>query len=212
MSKALFITLEGSEGVGKSTNLAFIQDYLRQNSIDLLVTREPGGTRLGERLRELLLDLRQQAMADDTELLLMFAARAQHIHERIQPALQQGQWVLSDRFTDASFAYQGGGRGLSMERIGELEHWVQGTFRPDVTFLLDVSVEIGMQRVAGRGETDRFEREQLDFFRRVRDTYLQRAQAEPQRFRVIDASCPLEGVQTQLREHLDVLLQQQGAV
>ncbi|MCW8829778.1 MAG: dTMP kinase [Gammaproteobacteria bacterium] len=193
-----FITLEGSEGSGKSTNLDYIHEKLQQNGIDVILTREPGGTLLGEQIRELLLDHRQQAMASDTELLLMFAARAQHLNELILPALEQGKWVLCDRFTDATYAYQGAGRGIAEERIATLESWVQGELRPDLTLFLDLPVEQGLARAGERSTPDRFEREQFDFFERVRQGYLKQAEREPQRYRVVDASLPLEQVQAQL--------------
>ena len=203
VQRGRFITVEGIEGVGKSTNLEFVQRWLVEQGKALVVTREPGGTPLGEQIRGLLLDHRQSAMADDTELLLMFAARAQHLHEIIEPALAEGSWVLCDRFTDATYAYQGGGRGIDMQRIAALETWVQGARRPDLTLLLDVPVEVGLARVHQRGERDRFEREQEEFFERVRQTYLARAQQEPQRYRVIDASVTLEQVQHQLATTLE---------
>ncbi len=193
-----FITLEGSEGSGKSTNLAYIHEKLQQSGIDVVLTREPGGTPLGEQIRELLLDHRQQAMASDTELLLMFAARAQHLNELILPALDAGKWVLCDRFTDATYAYQGAGRGISEERIGILERWVQGELRPDMTFFLDLPVDQGLARAGERSTPDRFEREQISFFERVRQGYLQQAEREPHRYRIVDASVTLEQVQTQL--------------
>lgn len=202
-----FITVEGSEGVGKSSNLAFIEDYLRNAGIDIVRTREPGGTPLAEAVRELLLDARQNAMCDDTELLLMFAARAQHLAEVIRPALAAGQWVLCDRFTDATYAYQGGGRGVPMERIRVLEEWVQGELRPDHTLLLDMPVADGLQRAGARSEPDRFEQEQHAFFERVRETYLARAHAEPTRIHVIDASPALDRVQTQIAQVLQRILQ-----
>jgi len=202
-----FITVEGSEGVGKSSNLAFIEDYLRNAGIDIVRTREPGGTPLAEAVRELLLDARQNAMCDDTELLLMFAARAQHLAEVIRPALAAGQWVLCDRFTDATYAYQGGGRGVPMDRIRVLEEWVQGELRPDHTLLLDMPVADGLQRAGARSEPDRFEQEQHAFFERVRETYLARAHAEPTRIHVIDASPALDRVQTQIAQVLQRILQ-----
>lgn len=205
--KGRFITLEGGEGAGKSSNLAHINHRLVAAGKQVVVTREPGGTELGEAVRALLLDHRRTEMAVDTELLLMFAARAQHLAERIRPALEQGYWVLCDRFTDASYAYQGGGRGIPMERIAQLEQWVQGTMQPDLTILLDVPVEVGLQRVTSRGgETDRFEREQTEFFQRVRSAYLQRAAQHSVRFRVIDASRPLNQVTQQLDDVLDAFL------
>ena len=193
-----FITVEGSEGVGKSSNLAYIEDYLSNAGINIVRTREPGGTALSEAIRELLLDARQRSMCDDTELLLMFAARAQHLAEVIRPALAAGQWVLCDRFTDATYAYQGGGRGVPMERIRVLEEWVQGELRPDHTLLLDMPVAAGLERAGARSEPDRFEQEQHAFFERVRKTYLVRAQAEPGRIHVIDASPTLDKVQAQI--------------
>ena len=190
-----FITVEGAEGVGKTSNIDFIRGYLESIGKTVVVTREPGGTELGEKIRALLLDRNHNTMCDDTELLLMFAARSQHIHEVIRPALQKGNWVLCDRFTDATYAYQGGGRRVPNERIKVLEHWVQQELRPDLTILLDLPVELGLQRAAGRSTPDRFESEQVEFFKRVRDMYLQRAAAEPQRFVVIDASQELAAVQ-----------------
>ena len=202
MKKGLFITLEGGEGAGKSTQMAFVQQMLQQ-SLDaagkkLHVTREPGGTDLSEQIRGLLLDHRQTAMDSDTELLLMFAARAQHLAQLIRPALDAGEWVLCDRFTDATYAYQGGGRGIDMARIALLEDWVQGSLRPDLTLLLDLPIDVGMARAGQRGELDRFEREKVDFFEKVRQTYRDRAAAEPERFRVIDAAQDIEQVQRQL--------------
>ncbi|MDH3948668.1 MAG: dTMP kinase [Gammaproteobacteria bacterium] len=204
--QGLFITVEGSEGVGKSSNLAFIEDYLRNAGINIVRTREPGGTPLGESVRELLLDARQTAMCDDMELLLMFAARAQHLAEVIRPALEAGKWVLCDRFTDATYAYQGGGRGMPMERIQILEDWVQGELRPDHTLLLDMPVADGLQRAGARSEPDRFEQEQHAFFERVRETYLARAKQEPARIHVIDASPALDVVQTHIADVLQRIL------
>lgn len=201
-----FITVEGSEGVGKSSNLAFIEDYLRNAGIDIVRTREPGGTPLGEAVRELLLDARQTAMCDDMELLLMFAARAQHLAEVIRPALEAGRWVLCDRFTDATYAYQGGGRGVPMERIRQLEDWVQGELRPNHTLLLDMPVADGLQRAGARSEPDRFEQEQHAFFERVRETYLARAKQEPDRIHVIDASPALDVVQSHIADVLQRIL------
>ncbi|MGD8483878.1 MAG: dTMP kinase [Thioalkalispiraceae bacterium] len=201
-----FITVEGTEGVGKSSNLAFIEDYLRQAGIDLVVTREPGGTPLAEKIRDMLLDAKQHAMCDDTELLMMFAARAQHLNELIMPALEKGQWVLCDRFTDASYAYQGGGRGIPETRIAELEQWVQGDLRPDLTLLLDMPVAEGLVRAGKRSDPDRFEQEKHDFFEKVRNCYLERARRYPGRFRVVDAQPALEQVQNQIRLILDTIL------
>lgn len=198
-----FITLEGSEGSGKSTNLAFIHQHLQESGIDVILTREPGGTPLGEAIRELLLDHRNNEMASDTELLLMFAARAQHLEELILPALEAGKWVLCDRFTDATYAYQGTGRGIPIERIAQLESWVQGDLRPDLTLFLDLPVAQGLARAGARSAPDRFEREQLDFFERVRQGYLAQAASAPQRYRVVDAARTLEDVQSQIRSLLE---------
>lgn len=203
-----FITLEGSEGSGKSTNLNHIHQRLQQAGVDVVLTREPGGTPLGESIRELLLDHRQQAMASDTELLLMFAARAQHLNELILPALETGKWVLCDRFTDATYAYQGAGRGIAHERIALLEQWVQGELRPDLTLFLDLPVAQGLARAGERAELDRFEREEVAFFERVRQGYLSQAAAHPQRYRVVDASPELPEVQAQLNRLIDDYLAQ----
>lgn len=190
---AKFITLEGSEGVGKTTNLAVLKERIERNGGKVVVTREPGGTKLGEQIRELLLQPRTDVMDGMAELLLMFAARAQHVETLIRPALARGDWVLSDRFTDASFAYQGGGRGLPVADIEQLQNMVLGGVQPDLTFYLDVSPDKGFARIKDR-ELDRLESERLDFYERVRDTYLARAAAEPSRIVVIDASAALEEV------------------
>ncbi|MDH5572304.1 MAG: dTMP kinase [Gammaproteobacteria bacterium] len=202
-----FITIEGSEGVGKSSNIAFIENYLRQAGKDILLTREPGGTELGEQLRGILLDARNKSISDDTELLLMFAARAQHLDQLIKPALAEGKWVICDRFTDATYAYQGGGRGIPESRIETLERWVQNDLQPDLTFLLDMPVEDGLKRAGQRSEPDRFEQEKLEFFNHVRNSYLARAQKYHARFRVIDASPQLEAVQKQIETVLVSLLE-----
>ena len=201
-----FVTVEGIEGAGKSTQMDVIRQYLEERGIRVITTREPGGTPLSEAVRTLLLDPDNHGMSSDTELLLVFAARAEHLHKVICPALESGQWVLSDRFTDATFAYQGGGRGIEAARIAILEEWVQGRLRPDLTLLLDVPVEAGMTRIAGRGKPDRFEREDRQFFQRIRDSYLQRAAAEPQRFRLIDASAPVQQVSRQTLAAVSALL------
>lgn len=198
MAQGFFITVEGGEGAGKSTMLAFMRDWLTQAGRDVVVTREPGGTPLGERVRDILLHARELHMTAETEALLMFAARAEHLERVIRPALDAGKTVLCDRFTDATYAYQGGGRGLSVERIGQLEAWVQGALRPNLTLLLDVPVDVGLKRANQRSEPDRFEREQQEFFERVRATYLERARREPQRLRVIDASRTPVEVQQQI--------------
>jgi len=197
-NRGLFITMEGGEGVGKSTNLTFLKNYLIENGVDVVTTREPGGTQIGEQVRELLLQVRQQRMSAITELLLIFAARAQHILEFIEPNLAAGKWVLCDRFTDATYAYQCGGRGVEWDKISQLEQLVQGEMRPDYTILLDVSVAIGMARANGRGNLDRFERETLEFFERVRSSYLQQARNSSGRYRLIDASVSLDEVQQEL--------------
>lgn len=195
-----FITLEGIEGAGKSTALQFLQRVLQEKGIPLIVTREPGGTPIGEQIRQLLLDRRVTQMAVDTELLLMFASRSQLIAEVIRPALAKGYWVLSDRFTDATYAYQGGGRGIAFERIATIEQWVQGDLHPDLTLLLDVPAQVGLERIQRYKALDRIESEQIDFFERVRVAYWQRAQADPNRYRIIDACQTLAKVQQQLYE------------
>ena len=197
-----FITVEGIEGVGKTTNMEFIHQQLLASGRDVVVTREPGGTPLGEAIRGLLLDPRYTGMDSTCELQLMFAARAEHLARVIRPALQQGQWVLCDRFTDATYAYQGGGRGIDKTIIARLEELVQGDFRPDLTLLLDVPVEVGLARAGQRGGLDRFEQEKRAFFERVRAAYLDMAREHPQRYRVIDAGQPLQQVQQALAAQL----------
>ncbi len=201
-----FITVEGGEGAGKSTNLALIRELLCAARKEVVMTREPGGTPLGEQIRSLLLDARQTAMAVDTELLLMFAARAQHLAEVITPALAQGKYVVCDRFTDATYAYQGGGRGVPQTRIAQLEEWVQGELRPDLTILLDLPVAQGLERAGNRSAPDRFEREKAEFFEKVRACYLTQAAQHPQRYRIIDAGRPLDEVQIQLRATIQAFL------
>ncbi len=203
MSTKRFITLEGGEGAGKSTCITFLRDYFEKKNLPLLLTREPGGTPLAEEVRELLLRKREERVTADAELLLIFAARAQHLQQVIEPALARGEWVLCDRFTDATYAYQGAGRGLSSARIAELETMVQGDLRPGLTLLLDLPVQQGMERAAARAEKDRFESEQLAFFERVRAGYRARAAAEPLRFRIVDASQSLADVQAALKAVLD---------
>lgn len=202
-----FITFEGGEGAGKSTHIATAQRWLRERGYDVVGTREPGGTALGERVRELLLHRPDTGIAPEAEVLLLFAARAEHIAQVIRPALAENKIVLCDRFTDATFAYQGGGRGMPRARIAELERWVQGGLRPDLTLLFDLPVEIGLQRVRGRGLLDRFEREDHEFFGRVRADYLALAAREPERFRVLDAQAPESKVGAQvctlLKEFID---------
>lgn len=203
--QAKFITLDGIDGSGKSTHLATIKNWFEQQQLPVLFTREPGGTAIGEALREILLNPATQASLR-TETLLMFAARQQHLEEVIRPALQQGISVVSDRFTDATFAYQGGGRGVPFADIETLENWVQGSLRPDLTIILDVPLEVSMERINRSREKDRFEQEQADFFTRVRAAYLQRAQAAPQHYAIIDSNRELAEVQAEietiLQQHL----------
>jgi dTMP kinase len=191
----LFITLEGPEGAGKSTNRDYLAARLCEQGLDVVLTREPGGTPLAEKVRELLLAPSDESMVADTELLLVFAARAQHLAQVIRPALARGAVVLCDRFTDATYAYQGGGRGLPVERIAILEQFVQGDLRPDLTLVFDLPVEVGLARAAARGRLDRFEQEGQAFFEAVRQAYLQRAGREPQRYTLLDAAQSLEAVQ-----------------
>lgn len=206
MTKGRFITLEGGEGVGKTTNLLFLDQLLTAQGISVVKTREPGGTVLAEKIRQLLLETHDEAVDSMTELLMMFAARAQHIRHVIKPALVQGDWVLCDRFTDATYAYQGGGRGMAMDKIAWLERAVQGDLKPDLTLLLDAPVQIGMVRAKGRGELDRFEQERYDFFKKVRQAYLNLAQQQPERFAVIDASQPLDEVQRAIKYRIESLI------
>ncbi|MCW8877373.1 MAG: dTMP kinase [Kangiellaceae bacterium] len=194
-----FITLEGSEGVGKSTSLNFVKELVESKGHKVIVTREPGGTPLAEDLRATLLSNRKEKIESDAELLMMFAARAQHVNQLIKPALESGTWVICDRFVDASYAYQGGGRGIPFERIKFLEEWTLGQFKPDLTVLLDMSVKEGMERTRQRGAPDRFEVEKIEFFERIREAYLQRAAAEPHRIHIVDAAPSIEEVQRSLR-------------
>jgi dTMP kinase len=208
--KGKFITIEGGEGVGKSTQISALRDLLVASGHAVVVTREPGGTRRAERIRELLLETNEESMPPVCELLLMFAARSTHIENVIRPALQRGIWVICDRFTDATYAYQGGGRGMNVEQIKSLEQWVQQDLRPDLTLLLDAPLEIGARRAAARNEergiTDRFEHEQLGFFERVRIAYLDRAASEPHRFAKIDASVGRDQVTAAIRSAVQPLL------
>ena len=198
-----FISIEGIEGAGKSTQLSFIQQVLNEQGQKLVVTREPGGTQLGEQIRSLLLTPTDKPMATNTELLLMFAARAEHVEQVIKPALNRGDWVLSDRFTDATFAYQGGGRGIDQQRINELAKWTLNGLQPDLTLLFDLPVELGQQRVLSRNQgIDRFEQEKVDFFEKIRACYLQRAKVEPDRIKVIDTSQSIADIQVQLTKIL----------
>ena len=197
-TRGKFITLEGIEGAGKSTMVNFIAEQLRAAGNDIVVTREPGGTRIGEQLREILLDKSNDQLCDDAELMIIFASRAQHLKQVIEPALAAGQHVLCDRFTDASYAYQGGGRGMNPERIAQLEQWVQQGLKPDLTLLFDLDVNTGLRRANKRGEADRFEQEEVDFFERTRQCYLDRAAVEPDRFSIIQADATIEQVKEQI--------------
>ena len=197
-----FITLEGMDGAGKSSHIAAILETLQEKGVEVVATREPGGTSLGERLRELLL---HEAMHAETETLLMFAARREHIAQVIAPALARGAWVVSDRFTDASFAYQCGGRGVDQSKMEQLEHWVQQGLQPDLTLLFDVPVEVSVARLAAARTPDKFERESAEFFHKIREGYLSRAKAHPTRFRVIDGNRPLETVRAEVIAILQAL-------
>lgn len=208
MQKGKFITLEGIDGAGKSTHLKWIANYLTNKGIRVLTTREPGGTELGESIRGLLLDHRQ-IMHAETEALLMFAARREHLDKLILPALDQGNWVISDRFTDASYAYQGGGRDVSIDKLQILENWVQGQFQPDLTFYFDLSIEVARIRMQSIKIADRFEKEQNDFFHRVRAAYITRAKQFPERMQVLDASRSIDDITHQLEKVLQPLLIEQ---
>ena len=201
-----FITLEGGEGVGKTTNLTFINTYLEAHDISVVVTREPGGTPLAENLRQLLLDPASEAISEHAELLMIFAARAQHLKHVIEPALARGDWVLSDRFTDATYAYQGGGRNMRASTITALENLVQGTLRPDLTLLLDAPIEIGMARARSRSTADRFEAEKMSFFENVRRAYLLQAELFPERIKIIKANQALVDVQNEIISSLSTFL------
>lgn len=205
MTQGKFITFEGTEGVGKTTNMDFVEAELRAHGIDLIRTREPGGTPVAERIRTILLDPQSEPIDPEAELLLIFAARAQHVARVIRPALARGDWVLCDRFTDATYAYQGGGRGMSNARIAALEAEVQGALQPDLTIYLDLPVAVGLARI-NDGDRDRFEREHDAFFERVRTVYLERARSHA-RFRVIDAGHPLRAVQTEIRTVLQQFIE-----
>ena len=205
MTKGKFITIDGVEGAGKSTQIDLICSYLHQKGIEVVRTREPGGTAVGEKIRSVLLDVENQEMHSDTELLLMFSSRNELIQNKIIPALNEGFWVVSDRFTDASFAYQGGGRMLNLDRIDKLADWVLGDFKPDLTLLLDVSVEIGMERIESRAAKDRIELEERAFFERVRSVFVSRSEAFPDRIKLIDANDSVEGIQSKIRAYIDLL-------
>ncbi len=199
MQRGKFITIEGIDGAGKSTHLAWLERFLHDKGLEVVLTREPGGTTLGEALRQLLLD-HQQVMHPETEALLMFAARREHLDKVILPALNRGAWVVSDRFTDASFAYQGGGRGIAQEKLEKLERWVQEGFFPDLTVYFDVPVTISRERLQAARAADRFEMESDKFFERVRQAYLRRAQQFPQRIKVVDGGQPLAQVTAAVTE------------
>ena len=206
MRKGYFITFEGGEGTGKSTQLALVKEALEQRGIKVCVTREPGGTELAEEIRGVLLSPRNETVDPTTELLLMFAARAQHLAQVILPAVDRGEWVLCDRFTDATYAYQQGGRGVDGDKIAILERLVQMGVNPDLTLLFDAPIEISLQRMRDRGALDRFEQEGLEFMKRVRSTYLTRARVESERFRVIDATATVDDVRASVNLHLEPLV------
>lgn len=201
-NQGYFISFEGIEGVGKSTVIPYIENFLHEKNLDVVVTREPGGTEIGEKIRQVLLSHNAEKVHPDTELLLFFATRAQKIAEIIKPALAKGQWVLSDRFTDATYAYQGAGRGMNQEKITVLENLVQGDLRPDLVLILDLDPKLGLERVAKSRSLDRFEVEKLDFFHRVRECYLNRAALYPKQYRIIDASLSLEQVIAQIKAQI----------
>ena len=205
MNKGKFITIDGVEGAGKSTQIDLICSYLHRKGIEVVRTREPGGTDIGEKIRSVLLDVDNKEMHSDTELLLMFSSRNELIQNKIIPALNEGKWVVSDRFTDASFAYQGGGRMLSLDRIAKLENWVLGSFKPDLTFLLDISVEIGMTRVEARNAKDRIEQEERAFFERVRSVFIERSKIYPDRIKLINAERSVDEIQTQIQSIIELL-------
>lgn len=205
-----FITIEGTEGVGKSTNLGFVRDWLNARGKHVVVTREPGGTPLAEEIRHLLLSNRDESVFPLTELLLIFAARAQHLEQVVKPALARGHWVLCDRFTDSTYAYQGGGRGFDRAQIRQLETLVQGGLRPDMTLILDIDIELGLKRARQRSEPDRFEGETVAFFERVRGVYQTLAAGAPERYTLVDAGQPLAVVQENIEQVLLTLLDGQG--
>ena len=203
MDKGYFVTLEGVEGAGKSTAMRFIEEYLKAKGIDFIITREPGGTEIAEDIRQVILQHYQEPMCPYTELLLYFAGRAQHVTQVIRPALAANKWVVSDRFTDASFAYQGLGRGIPEAHIATLENWIQNELRPNLTLILDVDAEVGLARIKRDGDLDRIESEKIDFFQRVRAYYLQQAQQNPIRYKVINAMESVDDVKQQIYNVLD---------
>lgn len=206
MTTGKFITLEGVEGVGKTTNLNYIANFFINNGMEVVTTREPGGTAIAETIRQILLGHNEETLCDEAELLLMFAARAQHLDQVIKPALAAGKYVVCDRFTDATYAYQGGGRHFPVQHIAWLESFVQKGMSPDMTILLDLPVSEGLKRAANRSEPDRFESEHQDFFEKVRDAYLRRASEDSGRFKIIDASDSISGVEAQILAHLTAIL------
>ncbi len=210
MNKGIFITIEGVEGAGKTTQLEFMAPYLKEAGIEFIVTREPGGTPPGEEVREILLKPRPEGLTAQAELMLIMAARAEHLHRKIIPALDSGQWVLCDRFTDATYAYQGGGRRLDEALITELATMTQGQLRPDLTIYLDLSAKTGLKRARQRTNPDRFEREETEFFNRVRACYQERARRYPHRFKTIDASQDIDSIRAQIRKILDKLIAAAG--
>ena len=210
-NKGVFITFEGVEGAGKTTNITYIANQIKKAGHEVLLTREPGGTPVGEAIREILISKNLPEMYPETELLLMFAARAEHINTVIQPALEKNMWVLCDRFTDASYAYQGAGRGIDNSKIDILRDLVQGPLKPDITFLFDLPANIGLARARSRGEADRFEQQHVDFFNRIRNQYLLLAEKEPERFRLIHAEQNLEQVQQQINVMMESILNQRKA-
>lgn len=210
MKQGVFITFEGGEGGGKSTQLIQAAEYLRAKGIEVVTTREPGGTTVGESIRGVLLNPDLPAMHPDTELLLMFAARNEHIQRTILPALAVGKWVLCDRFTDATYAYQGFGRGLDQERIAQLEMWVQGALLPNHTLLFDLEVKVGMSRAQKRAALDRFEQEKLEFFERIRAGYLSRAKQYSDQYRIVNAEQTIENVTQQMTDYLDEFIAEVG--
>ena len=206
ITRGKFITLEGPEGAGKTTQILKLAEVISSKGRQVVTTREPGGTEVAERIRALLLDPDNKAMGVDTETLLMFAARSDHLHHVIEPALARGEWVVCDRFTDATYAYQGGGRGVSTQRLSILEDWVQGQLRPDLCLVLDLDVTEGLRRARRRSKADRFELEQADFFERVRETYLRRASESPKSYRIINADQALEAVSQAMETALEGIL------
>lgn len=209
-ARGRFISLEGIEGAGKSTQASVVAAELRALGVPFILTREPGGAPMAERIRALLLDPAQRGLCADAELLLMFAARAEHLHQTLRPALETGTWVVCDRFTDASFAYQGGGRGVAFDAIAGLESLVQRGLRPDLTLLLDIPAELGLARARARSAPDRFEAETLAFFERARAVYLERAEGEPERFRMFDARQPIATLSAQVSAEIKAFAQRTG--